>query len=69
MPPSFSLCGTMKYSVSESGEVSDAEAYAFEDLCLVVAAFRIAIGILGVESLENRFAPVVQSPGAGIEFG
>ena len=58
----------MKYAISETGEVSNAKAYTFEHLRLVVAAFCEAVGIGAVESVQDRFAPVVERLGAGVEL-
>ena len=43
----------MEYPVSESIEVSDAKTNSFEHLCLVVAAFREAVGVWDIEAVEN----------------
>ena len=45
----------MQYSVSECIEVPDAEADAFEDLGLVVAALREAVCVRDIEAVENVF--------------
>ena len=50
----------MKDPVSESGEFSDSEANTLEHLCFVVAAFSKAIGVVAVESVQDRFAPVMK---------
>ena len=43
----------MKYSVSEGIKVSDAKADSPQQLCLVIAAFREAVGVWDVEAVEN----------------
>ena len=58
----------MKDSVSEAGEIADAITNACEDLRFVVAAFRIAVGIANIKSIENVLAPVVDGSGAFVEF-
>ena len=66
--PSLLLGSTMKDPVSESGEISDSEANTLEHLCFVVAAFSKAVGIMAVESVQDRFAPVMKRFCAGIKF-
>ena len=66
--PFFRLGSTMKDPVSESGEFSDSEANTLEHLCFVVAAFSKAIGVVAVESVQDRFAPVMKSFCTGIKF-
>ena len=43
----------MEYPVSGGIEVSDAEADALQHLCLVIAAFREAVGVWDIEAVEN----------------
>jgi hypothetical protein len=43
----------MEYPVSEGIEVSDAKTNSFEHLCLVIAAFREAVGVWDIEAVEN----------------
>ena len=58
----------MKYAVSKTGEVSNAKANALQHLRLVVAAFCEAVGIGAIESVQDRFAPVVECLGTGVEL-
>ena len=66
--PSFCLGNTMKDPVSESGEISDSEANTLEHLNFVVAAFSKAIGVVAVESVQDRITPVMKSFYTGIKF-
>ena len=45
----------MEYPVSEGIEVSDAKTNSLEHLCLVIAAFREAVGVWDVEAVKNIF--------------
>ena len=61
--------GAVKYSVSETLEVTDAKANALQYLRFVVAAFCETVGIGTVKRVEDVFAPIVHSGCASSEFG
>ena len=59
----------MKDPVSESGEFSYAVADTFQYLCFVITAFGKTIGIMAIDSIQDRIAPVMKCCCTGIELG
>ena len=51
----------MEYPISEGIEVSDTKTNSFEHLCLVIAAFREAVGVWDIEAVENLELPSLGS--------
>ena len=59
----------MKDLVSESGEFSDSVADTLENLCFVITAFGKTIGIMAIDSIQDRIAPVMKGCCTSIELG
>ena len=47
----------MKYTITKTTVISDAEADTFEDLGSVAAAFSVPVGIWDVEGIDYLFTP------------
>ncbi len=66
--PGRIFLSTVEDPVSKTGEIADTKRNAFEDLGLIVAAFRESIGPRETNGIEDLCIPIVVGFDAGIEL-